>query len=33
MVNLMDRTVLTILGYRGKSYINFANHYESEVLQ
>jgi hypothetical protein len=31
--NLMDRIVLTILGYKGKPYLNCANHYEREVLQ
>lgn len=31
--NLMDRTILTILGYRGKHYLNHANHCEREVLQ
>lgn len=31
--NLMDRTVLTILGYQGKPYVNCANDYKSEFLQ
>lgn len=31
--NLMDRTILTVLGYRGKHYLNQANHCEREVLQ
>jgi hypothetical protein len=31
--NLMDRTVLTMLGYRGKFYLNRANHYVRELLQ
>jgi hypothetical protein len=31
--NLMDRTVLTILGYRGKAYLNCAKRYEKEILR
>ena len=31
--NLTDRIVLTILGYKGKPYINCANEYKSELLQ
>jgi hypothetical protein len=30
--NLLDRTVLTILGYKGKAYLNRANRYSSEYL-
>ena len=31
--NLMDRTVLTILGYQGKAYLNCAKRYEKEILR
>jgi hypothetical protein len=31
--NLLHRTMLTILGYRGKYYLNQASHYEREVLR
>jgi hypothetical protein len=30
--NLLDRTVLTILGYKGKAYLNQANRYSREYL-
>jgi hypothetical protein len=32
LINLYDRVVLTILGYRGKPYLNIAKGYAKELL-
>ncbi len=33
LINLLDRTILTILGYKGHVYLNRSNDYSREILQ